>query len=198
MFANTESPKAWLRFTVSVVSYLLIASIYVAYSTHAKIPLLLSVGSLIICLMFGGFFVGVMEEVSKKQGESVPIHTRLRWYKMGLVLALSPLLFFSGLLLYNESSNRNSAVLETKIYSMGSSMCTGDCGFPEHNTNAKAEWWYIFTTTADGLECDDIGGRRAVRVDYEVHECPRGYKEISEAQWRKLHVGQVLKVVELK
>ena len=57
-----------------------------------------------------------------------------------------------------------------------------------------AYWRYSFNTRVDGKPCPEFG----VLVRWRVYECKSGTRDVSEAQWRKLDVGDVLKLVELK
>lgn len=91
----------------------------------------------------------------------------------------------------NERDNRAHAKLETFVTSKEMEIFCNSKNCPD-----KPNWSYSYETRVDGKECGYLGAK--VKVNYVVHECLRGYKEVSEAEWNRLHVGQVLKLVELK
>ena len=91
----------------------------------------------------------------------------------------------------NERNNRTYAKFETFVTSKEMGIFCSNKNCPD-----KLKWSYSYETRVDGKECGYLDPK--VKVNYVVHECPSGYEEVSEAQWRELKVGDVLKVVELK
>lgn len=90
--------------------------------------------------------------------------------------------------------HRNQATLETVVVLKES----GYQNTADMQSN-KLTYVYSYVTFADNKPCEQVDDRfRAVKVRGEVHKCLSGIKEVSEAEWRNIRVGQVLKVVKLK
>ncbi len=98
---------------------------------------------------------------------------------------------------YIEMHNHERATLKTVLVSMDHNIFAS-----LKNTTVQSSWGYSYHTTVNGEECtwkinsDHLA--EYVLVNYLPYKCEYGYREVTEAQWQKLNVGDVLKVVELK
>jgi hypothetical protein len=83
------------------------------------------------------------------------------------------------------------ATLETYMSGKMAMSCDkGDC--PSVSAYEGMDWMYMYRTRVNGKVCN-----RIIVHDVE-HRCPDGMKNVTAAEWQRLRVGQVLKVVELK
>lgn len=110
----------------------------------------------------------------------------------GFVIMILSILIGSSAWRSNESGNLTYAKLETVV--TGKRMVL-DCD--NSNCPTHPEWTYSYGTSVNGRNCG-YPDETTVKVNYVRHKCPSGYEEVSESEWQKLRVGQVLNVVELK
>ena len=109
------------------------------------------------------------------------------WYIPFTLVAVLTLGWF-----VREHDNHRHALIVTVIVRKESYFCTGNCGYYNVKPNTPV-WQYDFTTTVDGVPCYN-----GVKVNYKTYNCAYGSKTVTEAQWQKLNIGDVLKVIELK
>ena len=93
----------------------------------------------------------------------------------------------------DSSLNRERATLETIVTSK-------EVGhyYDRDSRNIVSNYRYSYETHADGADCDRIRAQSSVKVAGKNHECARDSLQVTEAEWNKLQVGQVLKRVEIK
>jgi hypothetical protein len=136
----------------------------------------------------------VFHAICYMENETSPLsYLKLKHVKIaGFVIMLLSLLIGSSAWRTNEKDNLTYAKLETVVTSKRMVLDCDKKSCPTYPT-----WSYSYETTVGGISCG-YPSDTSVKVNYVWHKCPSGYEDVSESEWQKLRVGQVLKVVELK
>ena len=121
------------------------------------------------------------------------LFTRLCGVVIALVLALVLFWVTLNFVGYYGRPNRDHATLETVVMSK-------EVGhyYDRDSRHVVSQYRYSYETYADGDDCEVRSAVSSVKVRGTVHKCEHDRLEVTEAEWNKVQVGQVLKRVEIK
>jgi hypothetical protein len=158
---------------------------------HIGIAAVLVTGFILILLLYGELIYRVRDKASM-----LPEFDRKESVLFIIMVLVMSSLFGTGIWHAQERDNHTSAhisvVVVNKSKSLSAYECVGEC---TSQSEPEPTWSYSYETKLMGTPC--VNGQ--VKVRYQMHKCPEtGMETINEADWQKIRVGQVLKVVELK